>query len=463
MLIQKNALCRSVKKAALGLVAGAVFLSPFVFESKVEAKEVAIKLWSRADRSGPLRAGNIVTAAETVNKILQAAGSDITVKLSVHENNAKGFDADALDVMKAFAADKGPDIYVAAHEWIGAFVEDGYAYNLEEQIKKYPEFYNDIIPVLWDSVMYKGERYGIPQDSEVRMFFYNKDMLRKIGKSEEYIENLPGLVEKGDFTLYDLADLAAEVKEKGAAKYGFIHRPNVGPDFLMAMASFGIEPFNAETGNLQISKSKLQNFFAWLKYSVDKGALPENITSWSWDTVHQTFRGEEAFMKFHGIWNVPKQLAAMNLAGEEEYFNKLGWLHSPAEKIGGKPANLSHPIIYMISSKSKNPELAALLVALASQPIPNTKHAVSTGHTPINHSQTAMPDFIKDGWALRAGAKMLPYSTFMPSHSGIGMYNAIIYKGIQGVETGRVSPEEGAEFVVEELSSELGEDVDILD
>lgn len=452
-----------IKKVAMVTITGAMMVTPFISTSVADAEEVTLKLWSRADRSGPLRAGNISQAAETVNKMLKAAGSDIVVNLEVHENNAKGFDADALDIMKAFAADKGPDIFVAAHEWTGAFVEEGYALDLEEHIAKYPEFYEDIIPVLWESVKYKGKRYGIPQDSEVRMFFYNKDMLRKIGKSEEFIESLPELVEKGEFTLYDLSDLAAEVKTKGAAKFGFIHRPNVGPDFQMAMASFGIAPYNVDSGNLQLSKAKFQNFLFWLKYSVDNGALPANITSWSWDTVHQSFRGEEAFMKFHGIWNVPKQLKAMNLTGKDDYFKKLGWLHSPAEKKGGKPANLSHPIIYIISAKSEHPELAALLVALASQPIPNTKHAVSTGHTPINHSQTAMPEFVENGWALRAGAKMLPYSTFMPSHSKIGEYNAIIFKGIQGVETGRLSPEEGAEFVVDELQSELGKDVEILD
>ena len=58
---------------------------------------------------------------------------------------------------------------------------------------------------------------------------------------------------------------------------------------------------------------------------------------------------------------------------------------------------------------------------------------------------------------------MLRFSTFMPNHTKIGQFNAAIYKGIQGVETGRLSPEEGAEFIVEELESELGDDVIIID
>ena len=123
--------------------------------------------------------------------MLAAAGAGKKVVVDVYENNAKGFDDDALDMMKAFAADKGPDIYVAAHEWIGAFAEAGYAMDMEDHIKANPDLYGDIIPVLWKAVEYKGKRYGIPQDSEVRMFFYNKEMLRKIGKSEDFIEALP--------------------------------------------------------------------------------------------------------------------------------------------------------------------------------------------------------------------------------------------------------------------------------
>ena len=145
-------------------------------------------------------------------------------------------------------------MYVAAHEWIGAFTEAGYAMNLEDHIAANREFYDDIIEVLWDSVRYKGARYGVPQDSEVRMFFYNKNMLRKAGKSEEFIEGLPAAVESGEFTIYDLVDLAKEVMASGAAKYGMVHRPNVGPDFQMTMESFGIDPYDDEQAKLQMSR-----------------------------------------------------------------------------------------------------------------------------------------------------------------------------------------------------------------
>src|SRR5439155_25678701 len=118
------------KFAIAAAFAGALFATA----QPIFAEDVAIKVWARADRSGPLRAGNIVAAGDTLNKMLAAINSDKRVKIELNETNAKGYDDDALDLLKAFAVDKGPDIFVLAHEWTGAFAEAGYAQNLEDHI-----------------------------------------------------------------------------------------------------------------------------------------------------------------------------------------------------------------------------------------------------------------------------------------------------------------------------------------
>ena len=426
------------------------------------AETVTIDLWSRADRSGPLRAGNIVDAAEKLNRMFEAAGSETRVEVNLIETNAKGFDADALDLLKAHSVGDTPDIAVAAHEWIGSFVEAGFAANLEGHIGANPWFYDDMIPELWTSVMYKGERYGIPQDSEIRMFFVNNDILRAAGYDQTFIDELPGRVDSGEFTMYDWCDLAADTVEKGAAKIGWVHRPNVGPDFQMAMASFGIDIYNDEEAKLQITKSGLTEYYSWLKYCVDNGSLPADMTTYSWDSTHAAFRGGDALGKFHGIWNVGAQMEAFGLSGAEDYFDKLTWIHAPAGEKGGEPKNLSHPIVYIVGD-TENKEIASMLVGMASLPVPNTAHAVTTNHTPITFGQTSMPEFQENGWALVAGTPLLSRAEFMPNHAKIGQYNAITYTGVQAVETGEMSPEDAAEMVIEELEIELGDDVIILD
>jgi inositol-phosphate transport system substrate-binding protein len=427
------------------------------------AEDVTIKLWSRADRSGPLRAGNIVDAAAQLNRMLAATGSDKRVKIDLIETNAKGYDDDSLDLLKAFAVDKGPDIFVLAHEWIGAFADAGYTYNLEEHIKKNPEFYNDMIPALWESVKFKGVRYGVPQDSEVRMVFLNNDKLRAMGMSDADIAALPKKVEDGAFTAFDLCDLGGSAVSKGVTKYGLLHRPNTGPDFQMLIEAFGVVPYDKATNRLQAPRAAYANFFKWVKHCVDKKAIPATNTSMSWDAVNASaIDNEESLAFFHGIWRVGDQMKAYNLKTQADYFKKITWIQFPSGEKGGKPTNLSHPIAYAVSSKSKNAELSAYLVALASQPVLNTKHAITTNHTPISYGQTAMAEFVDGGWALVAGTPMLKNASVMPNHPKIGQYNAVLYKGIQGVETGRLQPEAAASFVVDELQNELGKDVVIL-
>ena len=233
---------------------------------------------------------------------LEAAGADKRVVVELIETNNKGFDADALALLKAHSVGDTPDIAVVAHEWIGSFVEAGLAANLEDHIADNATMYADMIPELWNSVMYKGERFGVPQDSEVRMFFLNNDILRATGKSEEFIAQLPAQVEAGEFTMFDFCDLAAEAVNAGAAKIGWVHRPNVGPDFQMAMASFGIDIYNEDEAKLQITKQGLTDYYGWLKYCVDNGSLPADMTTYSWDSTHAAFRGGDALGKFHGIW-----------------------------------------------------------------------------------------------------------------------------------------------------------------
>jgi len=431
------------------------------------AEEVVVKLWARADRSGPLRAGNIVAAANTLNMALKAAGSDKTVKVDVFEGPATGYDADALDILKAFAVDRVPDVYVVAHEWIGEFAKSGYAMDMEAFIKKNPWAFADVIPVLWESSKYLGKIHGVPQDSEIRMFFYNKDMLRKIGKSEEFVNGLPALVEKGEFTMQDLSNLAKEVVDKGAAQIGMIHRPNAGPDYLMNFASFGAKWIDEKTGQLLLPKAEIRKGLEWFAWNAANGVTPKNNTAMSWDEIQGAFKQEKAFIYHQGVWAVGEWMLGDAKGGnwpkdQAGYFKKIGWLHAPAAVKGGQPANLSHPISYVVNPKSKNAELAATLVAYATLPYFNTQHAVTTAHTGVLNGQRSMPDYV-NAWYLEAATPMLARSTFIPNHPEFGRYNGILFKALQGVETGRLTPAKAIEFLEDEMTNELKGAVKVVD
>ena len=81
--------------------------------------------------------------------------------------------------------------------------------------------------------------YGIPQDAEARMFFYNKKLLRQAGYDDAFIEAMPDRVLKGDLTMDELIDIAKQVVDKTGIKYGILHRPNKGPDYIMVFQAYG--------------------------------------------------------------------------------------------------------------------------------------------------------------------------------------------------------------------------------
>src|SRR5215831_16530705 len=102
---------------------------------------VKLELWSRQDPSGPLRAGNVVKAAGRLNKELASEGADKRVEVAVHESPAPGFDDDALQLLKVFGIGQGPDMFIAAHEWICAFQHEGFAVKLDDYIARYPQYF----------------------------------------------------------------------------------------------------------------------------------------------------------------------------------------------------------------------------------------------------------------------------------------------------------------------------------
>ena len=134
-----------IRRHMLGVLAATAVAIPYALMPNTAAAEtVALELWARQDTSGPLRAGNVVAAVERLNAALAAEGSDTVVELTVNESPASGFDDDALALLRAFGIGEGPDLFVAAHEWICVFADEGFAYDLTDHIAAYPENYADI-------------------------------------------------------------------------------------------------------------------------------------------------------------------------------------------------------------------------------------------------------------------------------------------------------------------------------
>lgn len=432
-----------------------------------QAEDINIKVSTLSERTGMSRLTNIEAAAGIMNAYYAAAGIDKTIVVHPNNSNANGWDDLALETLKAFSVGQGPDIYVLAHEWIGQFAEAGYAMDMGPEIAAKPWVYADILPVLWESTRATdGKIYAVPQDAEIRMFFYNKDMLRQIGKDKDFIDGLPAAVEAGDFTLDDLTLLAAEVVDGGAAEYGMLHRPSVGIDYLMVFQSYGVRFLDEASGSLIFPKAEMEAALGWYERNARQGVTPVDNTAMSWESIQTSFKQEKAFVYHQGVWAVAWQLGeALGSAwpnDAEGYFDKIGWIPAPAAVKGGQPVNLSHPLLYTVNPESENAQIAADLVALATMPYFNNQHAVASYHTAISNAQTAMPEY-QQNWVLSAASPMMDHVQFVPNHTQFSSYNKALFSGLQAVETGKMTAVEAVDFIAEELSLQFGDDIHIVD
>ncbi len=408
-----------------------------VIAAMLLAKEVVITAWTVGpDNPSYYRFENLKIAAERLNKMLEAAGVDLRVKL-------EGF-FDTTDwseykqrVLFGFQSKQKFDILCSGHDDIGAWAEAGYIMPLDDLVKKYwDETYYDVIPSLWEAMKYKGKIYGIPQDTEARPFYINKIVLKKLGWSDEEIEALPEKIAKGEFTLEDFVEVAQEAIKKGLVKWGLFHRPKKGIDYFQIFTSFGVDFYDEEQAKFVFNKEQMTRVYDFFYKITNVWKItPQNMIGTPWSSVHKEVTSGNVLAWMGGTWNWAEW--KRDYGKTEEELEKMFLVAPfPKSKNYGRPNTLSHPVAYMIPAHTKYPELAFLLVTLATAPELNMKHAVTSGHLPIRWQETVLPEYKKD-FIMQKGTKLLPYSGFIPNDDKFDLFNTIIFEGIQWAEAGQ--------------------------
>ncbi|MBA7654768.1 hypothetical protein ES703_62661 [subsurface metagenome] len=308
----------------------------------------------------------------------------------------------------------------------------------------------------------------MPQDAEARPFYYSKLLLRKMGWSEDEIESLDERVAAGKFTWQDMYDVAEEAVQTGIVGEGdgWWHRPSNGPDFLYYYYGAGGEIKGAGDELIFDKKAALIVYELLYEAAQELKILRPNKLDGNWD-FHKDFTSkfDKVLFVFEGTWRWASWHVnyLQDLGGEDYLFANVGFAPIPANERGtGKPITLTHPLVYMVSSKSKHPDLALLLISKATTRALNTDYAVASGHLGILKSQLDYPPYTSAKF-LSATLTLLEYTTFLPNSPYWSSYSEAYYLGIQAVESGDLTPKEALDVVVEKLNNEMGDNVIIRD
>jgi len=455
---------KKIRKRVYGiilLICAVAMISGFSHTvAMAELKEIQLSAWTIGPEAASItRKTNLDAAAERLNRMLSDTDTLIRVKLDASFSSANWPDY-ARRLIFAFKGEEAPDIILHHYNRIPLLVEAEYLLPLDEFLAKYPEVYNDIAPHLWNAVKWKGKIYGIPQDTNARMCYFRKDVLRKLGWNENRIASLQSKVERGEFTLTDLAQVAKDAKDKGIVEWGIYHRPKVGGDHFETVKSFGGTFQDNVTGKLVLDKSAMLEALQYAYDLVYKYKVtPAGMTTLEWKSVHTAFtEGDILFWLHGGVWNKAEWFTQYGLT-EEEFAENVGFFPIPAGKKGEAPNQAFSPTAYIINAKSKYPKVAFLLMTLATSPDLDAKHALDSAHLPVRFSALGIPDFAANEFMRRVATELGRYAWVQPAHPSWSKYSRIYFEVLGGVEFGKLTPEDGLNFMVDRMEREIGEEL----
>lgn len=438
----------------------AIVLASTLPLARAQQQTIVIKAWTIGpDQPSVTRFSNLLVAAERLNADLKRDGAGYQVKID-GSFDTTDWDPFLRRVLLAFQSGDAPDIVQASAALSTTWAAAGFLTPLDDQIPKFKQF-SDIVPALWSSVRYRNNTWGIPQDTEARPLYFNKVLLKRVGWTDQQIADLPARISKGDFTWDDVLAVAKEARQKNVveAGKGYYHRPKNGPDFTQWYSSFGGQGYDPQTGKLVFDKAAGLRYFRWLKAGVDAGVIEKDRLNDDWNRFHQPITDGDGKVLFFsgGTWNWAEweQQWVARRGGEEWLFAHFGFAPHPAYVKGGKPITLSNPQAYMISSASKNKELAIRLLAYTLVPDLDAKHAVGSSHLPVlgYTASTVRNRF------LQGVSYLLNYTTFQPAHPDLPKWQDSLYRGVSAVESGSATPEQAVEVVAAEMQRILGDQV----
>lgn len=433
---------------AVGLMAAAV---------GAQAAEVTINVAGMAGQYENYRLDAIKMAAGQVNDEYAIEGKDITIKVETKAYNDWG----AFKQAVTLAAQSGtaPNIVVTGHEDIAPWSQSGIIVPIEDYIDMSSWPVDAIYPNLLKIGSYGGVQYGIPQDAESRPMFFWLPYMKKIGYTDEQIRNLPEMIKEGKYTLENVLKDAKKMQDIGLVQpgYGFYPRVSNGPDYWQFYTSFGGEMEDAKTGKLVFDKAAMQKFYQFFVDAVKMGVTRKNHIGTPWDQWYSEVASGKAGIWDGGTWHYANYTKTQGL---KDFFNTIQFTLIPAGAKGVGHANtLTHPLVYLITKQKDEQatEIAANLIAIASDPQINALHAIKSGHLGISPDEAKISFYSNDRWTREVTERLLPYANAMPNNTNFGAYWDIMWKGLEAAWTGQKSAEQAVNDDEAALKNALGD------
>jgi multiple sugar transport system substrate-binding protein len=210
--------------AAIGCLA---LISTALF-ARAQTAKTEVTFWTSHTEPDLTSLKNIV---ENFNK----TSSTITVKLV----KITGTETDTAKLTTAVAGGTGPDVYmldrfIVAERAAAGFLQELDEFTGKDAVKPASEH----LPFAWAETQFKGKTYALPFDTDTRVLYYRKDILKQAGVNPEQLDP-----SKGVPSLKLISNISAKLNTKDSqgnyTRIGFVPWPNQGWHYTWGFAFNG--------------------------------------------------------------------------------------------------------------------------------------------------------------------------------------------------------------------------------
>jgi multiple sugar transport system substrate-binding protein len=225
-------------------------------------------------------------------------------------------------LLTSAAGGEGPDLVRLDIIWSPEFAEQGILMNLSETMPDFQEYADRVFPGPLSTTAYEGAYYGLPLNTNTRVFIYNPALYEQVG-----LEGPPE-------TIDDLRAQCEAVHAVDASSYVFSDNGTSGWNLLPWIWSFGGDLTDAEitTASGYVNSEQSVAAIEFLSEMIASGCFSDGYIGSGIDTWGGYFGGSIASM-LEGPWFFPTQEgqypdfetgAALMPAGEGGHISVVG-------------------------------------------------------------------------------------------------------------------------------------------
>lgn len=318
-------------------------------------------------------------------------------------------------ITTTLAANQGPDIYYLIPDQLTQFAENGLVQPLNAYLGDMDM--SDFSEQTLASVTYKGELYGLPILRESQTLFYNKAILEEIGGDAN---NLPKTWEEFDA-------LGQKSVDKGYYARTYDGSNTLNSSLYPLIWQAGGDIVN-EKNEISINNEKSVKAFEKVNEWYQNGFISkESITSE--DAAPLFLEG-----KTLAIWNTGAMISLMEDAGMEFVIG------TPLKEE--KEVTFGVTGAFVVSSKSKNPEMAAKFVEVMTNTENSREFNKVTGYIPPRQSAQ---DIFDGNENMKKMAEYVQIASPGVIHPKARVFMPDLQANVQAMLEGKLTPQEAAD------------------